>query len=169
MPINVVLYQPEIPQNTGNIMRTCAATNTVLHLIEPLGFDLHKKDIKRSATNYLEDVEYYTYPNFDEFKAKNPGTYYFISRYGTKPHSEFDYSNLEENIYFVFGQESKGIPYDILKDNIDTCLRIPMTEKVRSLNLSNCAMLLVYEALRQQGYPNLSLVEVQKGADFLSK
>ncbi|MDF9867410.1 tRNA (cytidine/uridine-2'-O-)-methyltransferase [Bacilli bacterium PM5-3] len=169
MPINVVLYEPEIPQNTGNIIRTCVATNTKLHLIEPLGFDLYKKDVRRSTANHLDGLDFELYSNFNDFKEKNKGTYYFLTRYGKKPHSNFDYSNVEENIYLIFGKESSGIPYDILKENLDTCLRIPMSKNARSLNLSNCVSILVYEVLRQQDYFGLSMVEVQKGEDFLEK
>lgn len=166
--INVVLYAPEIPQNTGNIMRTCAATNTRLHLIKPLGFSLDEKAIKRSGANYINECDYTVYENFDEFKEKNPGTYYFLTRYGHKPHSSFDYTN-DENIYLIFGRESTGIPKEILKDHLDTCLRIPMTDKVRALNLSNCVAIMVYEVLRQQDYPNLLREEPFKGADYLEK
>ncbi|MEG0283623.1 MAG: tRNA (cytidine(34)-2'-O)-methyltransferase [Erysipelotrichales bacterium] len=167
MPINVVLYEPEIPQNTGNIIRTCTATNTKLHLIEPLGFDLHKKDVRRSTANHLEGLDYATYSNWDEFKKANQGSYFFLTRYGKKAHSSFDFSNVKEDIYLIFGKESAGIPYEILKDNLDTCLRIPMAASARSLNLSNCVSILVYEALRQQDFEGLSFVEVQKGEDFL--
>ena len=97
--INIVLYEPEIPGNTGNIMRTCAATNTKLHLIEPLGFSLDEKYIKRSAVNYLEFCDYKVYKNFDDFKETNKGTYYYLTRYGKKPHTSFDYSDPNENIY----------------------------------------------------------------------
>ena len=101
--INVVLFEPEIPENTGNIMRTCAATNAKLHLIEPLGFSLDEKYIKRSAVNYLEFCDYKVYKNFDDFKETNKGTYYYLTRYGKKPHTSFDYSDPNENIYFIFG------------------------------------------------------------------
>ena len=167
MPINVVLYEPEIPQNTGNIIRTCVATNTKLHLIEPLGFDLHKKDVRRSTANHLEGLNYQVYSNYDEFVKENEGEYYFLTRYGKKAHSSFDYSDTTKNIYLIFGKESSGIPYDILRDHLDTCLRIPMSKEARSLNLSNCVSILVYEVLRQQDYEGLSFVEVQKGEDFL--
>lgn len=169
MPINVVLYEPEIPQNTGNIMRTCTATDTKLHLIEPLGFSLDKKDVKRSAAAHLEGLNYQVYPNFETFKKSNPGQYYYITRYGQETYSKFDFSDSDEEIYFIFGKESKGIPYELLKDNFDSCLRIPMSEKARSLNLSNCVAIIIYEALSQQDFPGLSDVEVQKGADFLLK
>ena len=99
--INIVLYEPEIPGNTGNIMRTCVATNTRLHLIEPLGFKLDESSIKRSGVNYIDKLEYTVYKNWDEFKEKNEGTYYFFTRYGHKPHSSFDYSNKDEEIYLI--------------------------------------------------------------------
>lgn len=167
--INVVLYAPEIPQNTGNIMRTCAATKTKLHLIKPLGFNLDEKAIKRSGANYIDECDYIVYENFDEFLAKNKGKYYFLTRYGHKPHSSFDYSNKNENIYLVFGCESTGIPKEILKNHLDTCLRIPMTDKVRALNLSNCVAIMVYEVLRQQDYNDLLRDEPFKGKDYLEK
>ena len=167
--INIVLYEPEIPGNTGNIMRTCAATNAKLHLIEPLGFSLDEKYIKRSAVNYLEFCDYKVYKNFDDFKETNKGTYYYLTRYGKKPHTSFDYSDPNENIYFIFGKESTGIPKEILKNDLERCMRIPMNEHVRALNLSNSVAVMAYEALRQQNYPNLSFVEPFKGEDYLEK
>lgn len=167
--LNVVLYAPEIPQNTGNIMRTCAATNTKLHLIKPLGFSLDEKVIKRSGANYIDNCDYTVYENYEEFLDKNPGEYYFLTRYGKKPHSSFDYSDKSKKIYLVFGRESSGIPKEILKDHLDTCLRIPMTDKVRALNLSNCVAIMVYEALRQQDYNDLLREEPFKGADYLEE
>lgn len=167
--INIVLYEPEIPGNTGNIMRTCAATNAKLHLIEPLGFSLDEKYIKRSAVNYLEFCDYKVYKNFDDFKETNKGIYYYLTRYGKKPHTSFDYSDPNENIYFIFGKESTGIPKEILKNDLERCMRIPMNEHVRALNLSNSVAVMTYEALRQQNYPNLSFVEPFKGEDYLEK
>ena len=167
--INIVLYRPEIPQNTGNIMRTCVATNTKLHLIKPLGFSLDEKSIKRSGANYIDKLSYEVYDNYEDFKSKNSGTFYFFTRYGKKTHSDFDYSNKNENIYLIFGKESSGIDKKILKDNLEHCMRIPMTEDVRSLNLSNCAAIVVYEVLRQQNYNDLIRHEVQKGENFLEE
>lgn len=167
--INVVLYEPEIPQNTGNIMRTCVATNTKLHLIKPLGFSLDDKVVKRSGANYINDCDYTLYENWNDFVSKNKGTFYFLTRYGHKPHSSFDYSNKDENIYFVFGKESTGIPKEILKDHLDTCLRMPMTDKVRALNVSNTVAIMVYEALRQQNYDDLLFDEPFKGVDYLER
>ncbi len=165
--INVVLYEPEIPQNTGNIMRTCVGTGAKLHLIKPLGFSLDEKSIKRSGANYIDKLEYKVYENYEDFKKQNPGTYYFFTRYGKKPHSSFDYSNKKENIYLIFGKESSGIDKKILKDNLDHCMRLPMTEDLRSLNLSNCVAVVVYEVLRQQDYNDLLRTEPHKGEDFL--
>ena len=140
--INIVLFEPEIPQNTGNIMRTCVATNAKLHLIEPLGFKINDKTIKRCGVNYIENCDYKIYANFEEFKKQNPGNYYYFTRYGSKPHTEFSFK--EENIYLIFGKESTGIPKEILKDHLDRCIRLPMTDKVRALNLSNCVAIATY-------------------------
>ena len=156
--LNIVLYEPEIPGNTGNIMRTCAATDTKLHLIEPLGFSLDEAHIKRSGVNYIEHVNYKIYKDWNDFVSNNKGSYYFYTRYGHVPHSEFNYTNEANNneeIYLIFGKESTGIDPKILKDYLDRCARIPMTNKVRALNLSNCAALVLYEALRQRNYDEL--------------
>lgn len=166
--INIVLYEPEIPQNTGNIMRTCVAINAKLHLIEPLGFILNDKTIKRSGVNYIDKLEYEVYSNFEEFLTKNQnGELYFFTRYGKKPHSEFDFTNKEKNIYLIFGKESTGIPKTILRNYLDRCMRLPTTANVRSLNLSNCVAIAAYEVLRQQDYPNLLKTEPHKGEDWL--
>lgn len=165
--INIVLYEPEIPQNTGNIMRTCVATNSKLHLIKPLGFKLDDRHMKRSAVNYLENLDYEVYENFEDFKNKNIGKYYYLTRYGKKPHTSFDYSNSNENIYLIFGKESTGIPKEILKDDLDHCMRIPMTDKVRALNVSNSVAIMVYEVLRQQDFNDLLRTEPFKGEDYL--
>jgi len=167
--INIVLYEPEIPGNTGNIMRTCVATGTKLHLIEPLGFKLDESSIKRSGVNYIDKLEYKVYKDWDDFKSKNIGIYYFFTRYGHKPHSSFDYSNKEEEIYLIFGKESTGIPKEILREDLERCMRIPMTDNVRSLNLSNCAAIVLYEVLRQQDYRNLLRDEPHKDKDFIIK
>lgn len=167
--INIVLFEPEIPGNTGNIMRTCVATNSKLHLIKPLGFSLDEKYIKRSGVNYIEHCDYTVYENIKEFFEKNKGTYYFLTRYGHKPHTSFDYSNSDENIYFFFGKESTGIPREILKPYIDNCMRMPMTDKVRSLNLSNTVAIMVYEALRQQNYNDLLRDEPHKSTTFIEE
>lgn len=167
--LNIVLFEPEIPGNTGNIMRTCVATNTRLHLIKPLGFSLDDKYIKRSGVNYIEKCEYEIYENIEDFFAKNEGEFYFLTRYGHKPHTLFDYSNNKENIYFFLGKESTGIPRSILKPFIDRCIRIPMTSNVRALNLSNAAAIIIYEALRQQNYNDLLLDEPHKSKTFIEE
>ena len=167
--INVVLYEPEIPQNTGNIMRTCAGTGTKLHLIKPLGFSLDEAHIKRSAVNYIEYCDYTVYENWEDFKSKNKGTYYYFTRYGKKPHSSFDFSNKEDNIYLIFGKESTGIPKEILKDDLEHCMRIPMNEHIRALNVSNAVAVGVFEVLRQQDYNDLLRTEPFKGENYLSE
>lgn len=166
---HIVLFEPEIPQNTGNIMRTCVATDTKLHLIKPLGFSLDDAHVKRSAVNYIENLNYEVYENFHDFKEKNKGTYYYFTRYGHIPHTSFDYSNKEEEIYLIFGKESTGIPKEILKEDLEHCMRLPMTDKVRALNLSNCAAICIYEVLRQQDYRDLLRDEPFKGKDYLEK
>ena len=164
---HIVLFEPEIPGNTGNIMRTCVATNSKLHLIKPLGFSLEDKYVKRSAVNYLEHLDYTVYENWDDFKSKNNGTFYYLTRYGKKPHTSFDYSDSNENIYLVFGKESTGIPKEILRNDLDRCMRMPMTKDVRALNLSNTVAIMVYEVLRQQNYNDLLLTEPHKSEDYI--
>lgn len=165
--INIVLYEPEIPQNTGNIMRTCVATNSKLHLIEPLGFKINDKTIKRCGVNYIDKLNYQIYKNFEEFSNQNQGEYYFFTRYGKKPHTEFNFTNSQKNIYLIFGKESTGIPKEILRNNLDRCMRLPTTSNVRALNLSNCVAIATYEVLRQQDYPNLLKTEPHKGENWL--
>ena len=165
--LNVVLYEPEIPGNTGNIMRTCVASNFKLHLIEPLGFKLDSASIKRSGVNYIDKLDYVVYKNWEDFVSKDDGEYYFLTRYGKKVYTSFDFSDKNKNIYLIFGKESTGIPKEILRNYLDSCLRIPASANVRSLNLSNCVAIMIYEVLRQQDYPNLFRVEPHKGEDWL--
>ena len=167
---NIVLFEPEIPQNTGNIMRTCVATNTKLHLIKPFGFVLDDVHLKRSGVNYIDKLEYEVYDSFQDFKDKNKGIYYYFTRYGHKPHTSFNYENPNQNnLYFIFGKESTGIPKEILKKDLDHCMRIPMTDKVRALNVSNSVAIVIYEALRQQNYNGLLFEEPHKGNDYLER
>lgn len=166
---HIVLFEPEIPGNTGNIMRTCAGTNTKLHLIKPLGFSLDEKYIKRSAVNYIQYCDYTVYEDFDDFLSKNKGEFYFLTRYGKKPHTSFDYHDTSKEHYFIFGKESTGIPKTILRNYLDRCMRIPMTDHIRALNLSNSAAIMIYEALRQQDYEGLLKTEPFKGEDWLIK
>lgn len=153
--IHVVLYEPEIPQNTGNISRTCAVTGCHLHLIEPLGFELSERSIRRAGLDYWKYLTVTTYKNWDEFVSNNSGEFYFCSTKGKKCHSDVVYS-AEKDLYFIFGKESHGLPEPLLKENYDRCIRIPMRGIVRSLNLSNSVAIVVYEALRQLEYPDLS-------------
>ncbi|MGE7185707.1 tRNA (uridine(34)/cytosine(34)/5-carboxymethylaminomethyluridine(34)-2'-O)-methyltransferase TrmL [Peribacillus sp. NPDC006672] len=158
MAIHVVLYQPQIPANTGNIARTCAGTDTSLHLIRPLGFSTDDKQLKRAGLDYWENVKIHYYDSLEEFYEKNAGgEFYYLTKFGEQPHSSFDYSDLDSEIYFIFGRETTGLPKELIQENMDRCLRIPMTDKVRSLNLSNTAAILIYEALRQQNYRELDL------------
>ncbi|MED3786644.1 tRNA (uridine(34)/cytosine(34)/5-carboxymethylaminomethyluridine(34)-2'-O)-methyltransferase TrmL [Peribacillus frigoritolerans] len=158
MSIHVVLYQPQIPANTGNIARTCAGTDTSLHLIRPLGFSTDDKQLKRAGLDYWENVKIHYYDSLEEFFERNAGgEFYYLTKFGEQPHSSFDYSDQESEIFFIFGRETTGLPKDLIQENMDRCLRIPMTDKVRSLNLSNTAAILVYEALRQQNYRDLDL------------
>ncbi|EJD5778808.1 tRNA (uridine(34)/cytosine(34)/5-carboxymethylaminomethyluridine(34)-2'-O)-methyltransferase TrmL [Staphylococcus pseudintermedius] len=155
MPIHVVLYQPEIPANTGNIARTCAATDTHLHLIRPLGFSTDDKMLRRPGLDYWKYVSITYYDNIESFFEQTEGQYFLLTKFGSKNHTSQDFSDVDQNYYFIFGKETTGLP-DWVKDKYDnTALRIPMNENVRALNLSNTAAILVYEALRQQNYPNL--------------
>jgi len=171
MKLNIVLYEPEIPQNTGNIMRTCVGFNMKLHLIRPLGFHLNETTLKRSAVDYYEYIDYELYDDWQDFKEKNPGVYFYSTRYGKRSPDSFDYKSYDQDIYLVFGKESTGIPKELLANNLDYCFRIPSTDKIRSLNLSNCVAIASFEVLRQLGYPDLITHEPDslKGEDFLDQ
>jgi len=165
--IHVILYQPEKPLNTGNIMRTCMASNTMLHIIGPLTYKIDDKGLKRAGMDYLKEVNFKYYDTYESFvKENNNPRVFYITRYGEKVHSDINFQE-DENCYIMFGKESTGIPKKILKDHLEDCYRIPMVEDARSLNLSNCVAIMVYEALRQKDYPNLSKYEVIKGKNFL--
>ncbi|MCA0989240.1 tRNA (uridine(34)/cytosine(34)/5-carboxymethylaminomethyluridine(34)-2'-O)-methyltransferase TrmL [Guptibacillus algicola] len=156
MSLNIVLFQPEIPANTGNIARTCAATNTSLHLIRPLGFSTDDKMLKRAGLDYWKYADVHYYDSLEVFFNQNEGgEFYYITKYGTNTHTDFDYSDVSQNTFFVFGRETDGLPDELIENNKERCLRLPMTDHVRALNLSNTAAIMVYEALRQQGYPNM--------------
>jgi tRNA (cytidine/uridine-2'-O-)-methyltransferase len=156
MPVHVVLYQPENPANTGNIARSCAATNTTLHLIRPLGFSLEDKTLKRAGLDYWEFVNILTYDSLDDFYEKNAGgQFFYLTKLGQKDHTAVDYSDPNKDYFFIFGRETTGLPQEVIEKNKNVTLRIPMNDNVTSLNLSNTAAILIYEALRQQNYPNL--------------
>lgn len=152
--LNIVLYEPEIPANTGNIGRTCVATNTRLHLIEPLGFRLNEKNLKRAGMDYWNDLDVTTYIDFDEFLEKNPGAKIYMAT--TKAANVYTEVNYEPDCYIMFGKESAGIPEEILVDHKDDCIRIPMVGDIRSLNLGNSVAIVLYEALRQNGFENMT-------------
>lgn len=152
--LNIVLFEPEIPANTGNIGRTCVATNTRLHLIEPLGFSLSEKNLKRAGMDYWKDLDVTTYIDFDDFLEKNPGAKIYMAT--TKSANVYTEVNYEPDCYIMFGKESAGIPEEILVDHKDTCIRIPMVGDIRSLNLSNSVAIVLYEALRQNGFENMT-------------
>ncbi len=151
--LNIVLFEPEIPQNTGNIGRTCVATNTRLHLIGPLGFRLDEKSLKRAGMDYWKDLDVTVYDDYYDFCEKNPGVKIY---YGTtKAKHRYTDVNFEEDCYMMFGKESAGIPEEILVENPDTCIRIPMLDHIRSLNLSNSVAIVLYEALRQHDFAGM--------------
>ena len=153
MALNIVLVEPEIPHNTGNIARTCALTETSLHLVRPLGFSVDDKHMKRAGLDYWHLVDIHYYDNFDEVLEKNPdGFFYYATTKTNKLYSDFKY---KDNSFFVFGKETKGLPEEIIDKNKDMTIRIPMKDIGRSLNLSNSANIILYEALRQLNYPNI--------------
>lgn len=153
MALNIVLHEPEIPANTGNIGRTCVATNTRLHLIEPLGFRLDEKSLKRAGMDYWKDLDVQTYVNYEEFLERNPGAVVYMAT--TKAKRVYTDVRYEEDCYIMFGKESAGIPEEILVENEERCVRIPMAGGIRSLNLSNSAAVVLYEALRQHEFAHL--------------
>ena len=153
--MNIVLVEPEIPQNTGNIARTCAATGAVLHLIEPLGFRINDKMLKRAGLDYWDKLDVRVYEDFEDFLKKNPGARIYMAT--TKSRQTYADVTYEDGCYIMFGKESAGIPEEILLDYRDTAVRIPMYGEIRSLNLSNSVSIILYEALRQQGFEKLKL------------
>lgn len=157
MKINVVLVEPEIPQNTGNIARTCAATGAKLHLVHPLGFEVSDKTVKRAGLDYWDKLEIEEHKSFEEFLRKynpNDTDMFFVTTKGQKIYSEPKFEKMEE-IYILFGKETKGLPEDILVKNIEKTIRIPMKETIRSLNLSNSVSIVVYDILRHNSFGNL--------------
>lgn len=153
--LNIVLLEPEIPANTGNIGRTCVATNTRLHLIEPLGFRLNEKNLKRAGMDYWDDLDVTTYINYEDFLEKNPGAKIYMAT--TKAQKVYTDVNYEEDCYIMFGKESAGIPEEILVKNKENCIRIPMVGDIRSLNLGNSVAIVLYEALRQHDFTHMNL------------
>ena len=157
MKINIVMVEPEIPQNTGNIARTCAATGGKLHLVEPLGFDISEKAVKRAGLDYWDKLEIEKHKSFEEFLNKykpEENNMFFVTTKGKKCYSDANYEGLEE-VFLLFGKETKGLPEDILKKYLDKTIRIPMLPTLRSLNLSNSVAIVIYEVLRQNNYDRL--------------
>ncbi|MDF2821560.1 MAG: tRNA (cytidine34-2-O)-methyltransferase [Clostridiales bacterium] len=153
--MNIILLEPEIPANTGNIGRTCVATNTALHLIKPLGFDINEKALKRAGLDYWDKLDVKIYEDFEDFLQQNPGAKIYMAT--TKAKHTYADVKYEENSFIMFGKESAGIPENILYNNEETCIRIPMANSIRSLNLSNSVSVILYEALRQQEFKQLQL------------
>jgi len=155
--LNIVLLEPEIPANTGNIGRTCVATGTRLHLIEPLGFKINEKQLRRAGMDYWKDLDVTVYDNFDDFLEKNPECQGKLYMATTKAKHVYSNVKFEEDAYIMFGKESAGIPEEILVEYEEFCLRIPMLEHIRSLNLSNSVAVVLYEALRQQAFRQMQM------------
>ncbi len=153
--INIVLHEPEMPANTGNIGRTCVATGARLHLIEPLGFRINDKNLKRAGMDYWYKLDVRTYVNYEDFLEKNPDAKIYMAT--TKSKQTYTEVEYEDNCYIMFGKESAGIPEEILLNNRENCIRIPMLDEIRSLNLSNSVAIVLYEALRQQGFDSFQL------------
>lgn len=153
--LNIVLHEPEIPANTGNIGRTCVATNTRLHLIEPLGFRLDEKSLKRAGMDYWAQLDVRTYIDYNDFLEKNPGAKIYMAT--TKAEKVYTDVSYEPDCYIMFGKESAGIPEEILVNHKDECVRIPMMGEIRSLNLGNSVAIVLYEALRQNGFAGMNL------------
>ena len=151
--LNIVLAEPQIPQNTGNISRTCAVTGAKLHLIKPFGFEIADKHLKRAGLDYWDKLDITYYDDFNDFFSKNNGPYFYFTTKGKNVHSDIAYPN---NAYIIFGREDKGLPEDLLYKNENNCVRIPMRTELRSLNLSNSVAIAAYEILRQWNYPDLS-------------
>ena len=153
--MNIVLFEPEMPMNTGNIGRTCVATNTRLHLIEPLGFKLNEKAVKRAGLDYWDKLDVTVYSDFQDFLDRNPGAkIYMATTKAPKTYTEVQY---EPDCYIMFGKESAGIPEEILLENQERAIRIPMLGETRSLNLSNSVAIVLYEALRQNDFPGMRM------------
>lgn len=151
--LNIVMIEPEIPQNTGNVARTCAATGARLHLVGPMGFTIDDKKLKRAGLDYWHYLDITYYKDINTFFEKNKGNFFYFTTKGRKAHSEVSYP---DNCYLIFGKETKGLPEELLIKHPESCVRIPMRGEIRSLNLSNSIAIAVYETLRQWNYPELS-------------
>ncbi len=160
--LHIVLVEPEIPQNTGNIARTCAATGAVLHLIEPLGFEISDRYLKRAGLDYWQYLDLRIYPNLDDFFAKNSGNFYFFTTKGKNLYTSPQYQG---EVYLFFGKETRGLPEDLIRQNLSHAVRLPMLDQIRSLNLSNSVAIATYEVLRQWDFEGFCLEGKLKGAE----
>lgn len=161
--IHIILFHPEIPQNTGNILRTAMATNSFVHIIGPIPFDISNKALQRAGMDYIKDAKFDYYGSYEEFAEKfKDKKIYYVTKYGKNVYSRVDLSDPIEDVYVMFGRESTGIDKEILSAHKDTTLRIPMISTARSLNLANSVSIVVYEILRQQNYPNLATFDMIK-------
>ena len=166
--IHIILYRPEKPQNTGNIMRTCVAINATLDVIGPITFSIESKDLKRVGMDYIDDLKMNYFPTYEDFLKAYPNQeIFYVTRYSNRVYSTFDFKDVSKDVFVMFGRESTGIPHDILREHPDRLLRLPMVPNARSLNLSNCVAIVAYEILRQQNFYHLSTHEAIKGEDFL--
>lgn len=166
--LGIILFRPEKPSNVGNIMRTAMAIEAKLYIIGPLTFSLSDKDLKRAGMDYIKESDFVIYPSLDEFyKDFKDANIYYVTRYSKNVYSKVNYGEVTDDVFFMFGRESTGIPHDILLKNYDHTIRIPMTPSARSLNLSNSVAIILYEALRQRNFFGLATHEAIKGEDFL--
>ncbi|UQS81724.1 tRNA (cytidine(34)-2'-O)-methyltransferase [Bombilactobacillus folatiphilus] len=159
MTNHIALFEPLMPANTGNIARTCVGTNTVLHLIRPLGFSLDNKHMKRAGLDYWDKLQLVIHDDLADFLSSIPDLQqlYLVSKFSDKIYSDIDYSDTKKDYYFLFGKETTGLPEQFMRENQDKCLRIPMSNNIRALNLSNSCALVIYEAVRQQHFEGLEL------------
>ncbi|WP_084177989.1 tRNA (cytidine(34)-2'-O)-methyltransferase [Mycoplasma buteonis] len=170
--LNIVLYQPEICPNTGNIIRTCFALGAKLHIIKPIGFDLHPKWLRRyGAGRMLSDIPHEVHASYEDFAKKyNDKKIFYVTRYGLKTYADVDYKTEYQNtkeVWMMFGRESTGIDKKVLQDHLEDCIRIPMVSAMRSINLANCVSILGFEVMRQLEFVELSIYEVEKGKNYL--
>lgn len=153
MKLNIVMVEPQIPQNTGNVARTCSVTGAALHLVKPYGFTITDRALKRAGLDYWDKLEIYEYDSLDDFFQKTNGEYYYFTTKGKNVYSDVEY---KDNVYILFGREDKGLPESLLYENEKHCVRIPMRSDLRSLNLSNAVAIATYEILRQWDFPDMT-------------
>jgi len=166
--LHIILYQPEMPANVGNIMRTAVAIDATLHIIGPTPIKFDDKNLKRAGMDYVQDLSFSVYESLADFlKKHHDKNIFYVSRYSSKNYTEFNYGRFDDGIYVMFGNESYGLPIELLRQHKENTVRIPMVASARSLNLSNAVAIVSYEILRQQGFYNLATCEIIKGDDYL--